>query len=76
MSLGIVLKVVRPKGALSRHILAAAPFFSGAACVARTGVSHGAADKGITTAIRHWFGEVLLWVMRVPCSNGSGPNTS
>ncbi|MCX4231833.1 HEPN domain-containing protein [Streptomyces ortus] len=60
-----VEEVVLSTGYLGQCILAAAPSFCSAAYDARTGVSHGGADKGVTATSRHWFGEILLLSMRV-----------
>ncbi len=69
-----VEEVVASTGVLGERVLRTVPSFSGAACDARTSVSHGAADKGVNTATRHWFGEVLLWVMRVRLLQHLGAN--
>lgn len=64
--------VVRSTGTLGDELLSAAPNFCKNAAWARTGVSHGGADEGLSSASRHWHGEILLWVMRARILNDLG----
>ncbi|MEU1050641.1 HEPN domain-containing protein [Streptomyces sp. NPDC005897] len=60
-----IIDVVSSTGVLGQRILEEVPDFPTVVSRARTGVSHGGADKGASVSRRHWCGEVLLWVMRV-----------
>ncbi|WP_157846292.1 HEPN domain-containing protein [Streptomyces anulatus] len=60
-----IVDVVSSTGKLGQIILAAVPDFPTLVYNARTGVSHGGADKGPSATQRYWCGEVLLWLMRV-----------
>ncbi|GHG18451.1 ApeA N-terminal domain 1-containing protein [Streptomyces hydrogenans] len=60
-----IVDVVSSTGKLGEHILDAVPDFPKLIANARTGVSHGGADKGSNATQRYWCGEVLLWLMRV-----------
>jgi hypothetical protein len=56
--------VVRSTGSLGEELLSSAPDFCKNVVWARTGVSHGGANGGLSSASRHWHGEILLWIMR------------
>jgi hypothetical protein len=60
-----ITDVVSSTGVLGQRILEGVPDFPIVVSRARTGVSHGGADKGASATRRYWCGEVLLWVMRV-----------
>ncbi|MFD4747807.1 HEPN domain-containing protein [Streptomyces rubiginosohelvolus] len=60
-----IVDVVSSTGKLGQRILETVPDFPRIIADARTGVSHGGADKGSNATQRYWCGEVLLWLMRV-----------
>ncbi|MGQ4404432.1 HEPN domain-containing protein [Streptomyces hayashii] len=60
-----IVDVVSSTGRVGQRILETVPDFPTLVYNARTGVSHGGADKGPNAIQRYWCGEVLLWLMRV-----------
>lgn len=56
--------LVASTGRIGEEILKASAEFGQIAASARTGVSHGGAAKAIDPVERHWYGEVLRWVVR------------
>ncbi|MFE6727744.1 HEPN domain-containing protein [Streptomyces californicus] len=57
--------IVRSAEIVGEDILAAAPNFCTDVARARTGVSHGGADKGLNIVSRYWHAEAIFWIMRV-----------
>ncbi|MGW0423862.1 ApeA N-terminal domain 1-containing protein [Streptomyces sp. NPDC003015] len=60
-----IKEVVASTASFGQHIFKVSPTLCDYAYDARTGVSHGAAERGTSASSRYWIGEVLLWVMRV-----------
>lgn len=56
--------LVRGTGSVGEAILAADPDFGKTAAAARTGVSHGGANKALDSVGRYWYGQVLRWLVR------------
>ncbi|MBQ1071643.1 hypothetical protein KBX06_00455 [Micromonospora sp. C31] len=51
-------------GRIGQEILGTSADFGQITASARTGVSHGGASKSLGVVERHWYGEVLRWVVR------------
>jgi hypothetical protein len=56
--------LIASTGEVGRVVLAASPAFGEIAAAARTGVSHGGAQRALGAVGRHWHGEILRWVIR------------
>ncbi len=56
--------LVRSTGAVGKAVLDADPTFGATTAAARTGVSHGGAEKALDAAGRYWYGQVLRWIVR------------
>ncbi len=58
-------KLLADEPGLFDRLLEVEPAFAQQATMARNGVAHPGASKALTVARRHWFGEVLLMLVRV-----------
>jgi hypothetical protein len=56
--------LVHSTGRIGRRVLVASPDFAKIVTSARTGVSHGGAPRKLDSTDRHWYGDVLRWLVR------------
>jgi hypothetical protein len=61
----LIEKLLTDEPGLFDRLLEVEPAFAQRATMARNGVAHPGASKALTVARRHWFGEVLLMLVRV-----------
>lgn len=61
----LIEKLLADEPELFDRLLEVEPAFAQRATMARNGVAHPGASKALTVARRHWFGEVLLILVRV-----------
>lgn len=61
----LIEKLLADEPGLFDRLLEVEPAFAQRATMARNGVAHPGASKALTVARRHWFGEVLLMLVRV-----------
>lgn len=64
--------LVKATGRVGEKILIAEPNFGRMVASARTGVSHGGAQDSASAIDRHWYGDVLRWVIRATLTKDLG----